>query len=96
MTNSPLARSRDEDPVDPGQGVGRVVAVVGGGMDQPPRVGHQDRGRDPLAGHVGDDEADAPAPVPEPEDVVEVATDLARRLVALAISQPASSGNGGA
>src|SRR5262245_20747160 len=39
---------------------------------------HEERGRRPLVGHVGDDEAERPRVTPE--EVVEVAADLTRRL----------------
>ena len=55
--------------------------VVDRGVDQRPGERHEQRRRDALAGHVGDDDASRPAAAAEPEHVEEVAADLARRLV---------------
>ena len=56
------------------------------------RGGHHERGGDALVGDVADDEGDAP--VGQRDDVVEVAADLAGRLVvARRSSQPGRSGS---
>ena len=50
-------------------------------MDHRAGEGHQHPGADPLAGDVGDDDADRPTPAMQLEQLEEVTADLAGRLV---------------
>ena len=71
----------DQDPVGPLERVAGRQGVIDGRVEERPGKGHQERGGDALAGHVGDADGQAPLPALDPEDVEEVAADLARRLV---------------
>ena len=71
----------DEDPVRALERLGRAGRVVDRGVQQRPDERHQQCRGDALAGHVRDHHAQRAAAATQPEEVEEVATDLARGLV---------------
>ena len=71
----------DEDPIRPLQGIGRPRRGIERSVDHRASEGHEHPGADPLAGDVGDDDADRPTTALHLEQLEEVAADLAGRLV---------------
>ncbi len=66
----------DEDAVRATQRIGRTGSRLERGMDHGSRERHQQRGCDPLPGHVGDDHPQRAAAPPQSEQLEEVAADV--------------------
>ena len=66
--------------------------MVDRGVQQRPGEGHEQGRGDALAGHVGDDDTEWPAASAQPEQVEEVAADLAGRLVVAGDFEPGHLG----
>ena len=71
----------DEDPVRAAQGVRGTRGGLQRRVHHRPGEGHEERRRDALAGHVGDDHAEWSTAPAKAEELEEIAADLTGRLV---------------